>query len=102
MNDKSTKYKESLRVQVTYTSVWFGVVGLLGYYLYPVNTPDKAIIFVPIAAALAVIAIWLVNRATKVVVCPFCKEYLYDFIQRAELNNKENEHCPNCGNEIQI
>ena len=102
MNNEFVKYNASLKKQIAYGLIWLGLICIVGYFLYPVNTSDKYIVFMPFAIVISIITIWLINKSTKDVVCPQCNNNLYEVIERRKKNKQNINCCPFCGYEIQV
>jgi len=102
MKDNFVKYNDSLKKQVTYCLIWFSLICIAGYFLYPVNTYDKYVIFVPFAAITSIVTIWLVNKSAKSVICPQCKSDIYEIIQTSKYRKLDFKFCPVCGHELQV
>ena len=100
MKNFKLSYKEALKQQYWICVTSVAMFLIVGWQLYPVNTPNKQAVFAVMSIGLAVLTFIVVRRATNKVVCNNCNAELYEIVERCKLSKIAIKYCPSCGCEL--
>ena len=95
-------YTKSIRKQLEWVVIFFFLINLAGWSLYPVNTLPKIIFFGVFVVLFGAPTISSVRKNAKAASCPNCGTDLYEVIQAARFKKFLFRHCPACGEHIEV
>ena len=95
-------YTKSIRKQLEWVAIFFFLINLAGWLLYPVNTLPKIIFFGVLAVLIGAVTIFSLRKINIAASCPNCGTDLYEVIQVARFKKSLFRHCPACGEHIEV
>ena len=96
------EYKKSVQKQAVAGIGNFGVVCIVAWQLYPINTLEKIGVFVLATLMVTLFVFYCIKKFCKSADCPLCGADLFEVINAANPKQLSFRFCPNCGGEIEI